>query len=48
MAAITQYLQLVKPDPTDAPDISVINKNMDQIDKSMDELIELADDITEE
>lgn len=49
MATTTTNLKLTKPSDSDAPDISVINSNMDKIDEAIGETatIELGSDITE-
>lgn len=49
MATTTTNLNLTKPADSDAPDISVINENMDKIDEAYGDvaIVELGDDITE-
>lgn len=49
MATTTTNLKLSKPADSDAPDISVINENMDKIDNAYGDVsvIELGSDITE-
>lgn len=49
MATTTTNLKLSKPADSDAPDISVINENMDKIDNAYGNVavIELGSDITE-
>lgn len=50
MATKTENLGLTKPEETDAPDISVINGNMDILDSKVKEAldsVELDSEITE-
>lgn len=49
MATTTTNLKLSKPSDSDAPDISVINDNMDKIDNAYGDVavVELGSDITE-
>lgn len=49
MPTTTTNLMLNKPDATDAPDIEVLNDNMDKIDEAFGKVaqIEAGSDITE-
>lgn len=49
MATTTTNLRLTKPSDSEAPDISVINDNMDKIDSAYGDvaIVELGADITE-